>query len=247
MIRTILFRLGLALAAFAILLLATGNAIAALVLEALGTALVWVPHRLHGDGNPPPGTTRRQRIGNWLAALRLTAGDVRRQWYRLLDWVQHLLGRDAGAAVPVAASPRAPAPSRPAGAAPRDAGPALDPVPVDVTPAEIPPAFGPLLAFISGFEAAEDADLMAFTRGLAAGDLAYSEALEAQLEHCLTVIRLDPVAMQGLADYADAKAEHAQGAMRIGQMINAVYAEIQAFRANGGVLPKDGDFLTGDA
>ena len=72
------------------------------------------------------------------------------------------------------------------------------------------------------------------------------EALEAQLDHCLTVLRLDPVALQGLADYADQKADHAQGAVQIGRMINAVYAEIREFRASGGVLPKDGDFLTGD-
>ena len=72
------------------------------------------------------------------------------------------------------------------------------------------------------------------------------EALEAQLDHCLTVLRLDPVALQGLADYADQKAEHAHGAVQIGRMINAVYAEIQEFRSGGGVLPKDGDFLTGE-
>lgn len=244
MIRTILFRLGLALAAFAILWFLTGSAIVTLVLGALIAALVWVPHHFHGDGNPPPGTTRRQRIRNWLGAVRLTLGDIRRNWYRLQDWVQHLLGRDAGAAVPVSAAPRPPAPLRPAGAAP--AAPVLEPVPLDVTPAEIPPAFTPVLAHISGFEAEHDTDLLAFTRGLGAGELAMGEALEAQLDHCLTVLRLDPVALQGLADFADSKADHAQAAVQIGRMINAVYAEIQAFRASGGVLPKDGDFLTGD-
>ena len=29
-------------------------------------------------------------------------------------------------------------------------------------------------------------------------------------------------------------------------MISTVYAEVQAFRSNGGVLPKDGDWLTGE-
>lgn len=172
---------------------------------------------------------------------------------RFLAWLRSLLDRALahfrGTAAPLhaaAPAPRPPAPRRPAGPATAGPGPVLAPVPVDVTPAEIPPAFAPLLAHVSGFEAEADTELMAFTRGLAAGDLAYADALEAQLEHCLTVLRLDPVAMQGLADYADTKAEHAQGAMQIGRMINAVYAEIQNFRAGGGVLPKDGDFLTGE-
>ncbi len=116
-----------------------------------------------------------------------------------------------------------------------------------MTPAEIPPAYGPLLSFISGFEAAEDADLMTFTRGMAAGDLATADALHAQLEHCLAGIGLDPVSIQGLADYAEQRAEHAQGAMQIWQRFAMVYREIQEFVASGGVMPKDGRFFTGEA
>ena len=50
MIRTILFRLGIALAAFAVLWFLTGSAIVTLVLGGLIAALIWVPHHLHGDG-----------------------------------------------------------------------------------------------------------------------------------------------------------------------------------------------------
>lgn len=246
LIRRLLIWLGIAATAFAVLLLITGNAIAALVLEGVVTALIWLPHRLHGNGNPPPGTTRRQRIGNWWTALRLTIGDIRRQWYRLLDRIQHRRGTNNAPPAPVSAAPRPPAPRRPPGAPSSGGGAPLAPVPVDVTPAEIPPAFTPLLAHVSGFEADEDADLMAFTRGLAAGDLALADALQAQLDHCVTELGLDPVSVQGFADYADDKAEHAQGAMQIWQRFAAVYAEVQNFVSSGGVLPKDGRFLTGE-
>ena len=221
-------------------------AIIVLILGASGF-VVWRIFRRHRDesAEPVPWGQRLLLAGAHLYRWAgLGRAGLRELWERFQAW------RDRNVAPPPAtsapAAPRPPAPRRPAGRAGTGSGIPLEPVPVDVTPAEIPPAFAPLLAHVKEFEAEADTELLAFTRGLAAGDLAYSEALEAQLEHCLTVLRLDPVAMEGLADYADGKAEHAQGAMRIGQMISTVYAEVQAFRSNGGVLPKDGDWLTGE-
>ena len=213
---------------------------------AISAGAVWLIFRRHPSESADPA--------DWGQRLRLARAHLYR-WATLARaglrelWERFQASRDRKAVPAPAAGPRAPrppSPRRPAGAAPRDAGIVLEPVPLDVTPAEIPPAFTPVLAHISGFEAEHDTDLLSFTRGLAAGDLAMGEALEAQLDHCLNVLRLDPVALQGLADYADQKAEHAQGAVQIGRMINAVYAEIREFRASGGVLPKDGDFLTGE-
>ena len=172
---------------------------------------------------------------------------------RFFAWLRSLLDRALarfrGAASPGPSprpAPRPPAPRRPAGPAPAGPGPAPGPVPADLTPAEIPQAYGPLLSHIAGFEAGEDADLHVFTRGLAAGELATGEALQAQLEHCVAELGLDPVSVQGLAEYAEQKAEHAQGAMQIWQRFATVYAEVQEFVSSGHVLPKDGRFLTGE-
>lgn len=205
---------------------------------------VWLIYRHNRDENAAPVDWGQRTRLAWAHLYRwatLARAGLRELWQRFQAWRDRKVV-PAPAARP--AAPRPPAPRRPAGPSP--AAPVLDPLPLDVTPAEIPPVFMPVLAHISDFEAEHDTDLLTFTRGLAAGDLAMGEALEAQLDHCLHVLRLDPVALQGLADYADQKSEHANGAVLIGRMINAVYAEIKEFRASGGVLPKDGDFLTGD-
>lgn len=217
-----------------------------LLILAVSGVVVWRVYRRHRDESADPV--------DWGQRLRLAGAHLYR-WAMLARaglrelWQRFQARRDrkvlpASSRAPIPPALRPPAPRRPAGPAP--VAPALEPAPLDVTPAEIPPVFMPVLAHISGFEAEHDTDLLAFTRGLAAGDLAMGEALEAQLDHCLHVLRLDPVALQGLADYADQKAEHANGAVLIGRMINAVYAEVKEFKANGGVLPKDGDFLTGE-
>jgi hypothetical protein len=217
------------------------------IILAISGWAVWLIFRHHRDESAEP-LTWGQRFRLAWAHLYRWAGLARAALRELRERFQAWRDRKAvPAGAPTAVALRPPAPRRPAGPGPSGPGILLEPAPLDVTPAEIPAVFGPVLAHISGFEAEHDTDLLTFTRGLAAGDLAMGEALEAQLDHCLTVLRLDPVALQGLADYADQKAEHAQGAVQIGRMINAVYAEIQAFRADGGVLPKDGDWLTGEA
>ena len=217
-----------------------------LIILGISTWAVWLIFRHNRDESAEPldwGQRLRLAWAHLYRMCGLARAGLRELWQRFQAW------RDRKA-VPAAAgtppAPRPPAPRRPAGPAPGDGDVPLAPVPVDVTPAEIPPAFAPLLAFVSGFEADEDADLMAFTRGLAAGDLALADALQAQLDHCVTELGLDPVSVQGLADYADDKAEHAQGAMAIWQRFATVYAEVQNFVSSGGVLPKDGRFLTGE-
>lgn len=218
-----------------------------LLILAASSVVVWRIFRRHRDGSAVPLTWPQRFQMAWAHLYR--GGSVARAglhelWQRFQAW------RDRKVVPPPAcapAAPRPPAPRRPAGPGPAIADGPLPPVPVDVTPAEIPPVFTPVLAYISGFEAEEDTDLMKFTRGLAAGDLAMGEALEAQLDHCLNALGLDPVSVQGLADYADGKSEHAQGAMQIWQRFFTVYAEVKAFKANGGVLPKEANtFLTGE-
>ena len=218
-----------------------------LIVAVFGGVVVLIFRRHRDESAEPLSWGQRLLLAGahlyrWAALAR--AG-LRELWERFQAWRDRRVIPAPGATVAPAA-PRPPAPRRPAGPGPVDPGAPLAPVPVDVTPAEIPPAFAPLLSHVSEFDAAEDGDLMTWTRGLAAGDLAYGEALQAQLEHCVTELGLDPVSVQGLAEYADQKAEHAQGAMQIWQRFATVYAEVQNFVSSGGVLPKDGSFLTGE-
>lgn len=224
-------------------------AIVVLILGA-SAVVVWRIYRRHPSETAEPmdwGQRLRLAGAHTYRLAGLARAGLHELWQRFQAWRD----RDATpqpAAAPAPAAPRLPSPRRPAGPPPAFSdGGALTPVPLDVTRDEVPAAFVPLIEHISGFEAAEDADLQVFTRGLAAGELATGEALQHQLEHCVTAIGLDPVSVQGLADYAEQKAEHAQGAMQIWQRFAAVYAEVQAFIADGGVLPKDGNFLTGES
>lgn len=123
LIRRLLIWLGIAASAFAVLLLVTGNAIAALVLVALPAAFILFVHRRYGDGNPPPGTGLRGRTGNWFTALGLLFEEWRERW---TGWRER---QQQGAPVPAAAT---------ATAAPASAGPArpLPPPPDTLPPPE---------------------------------------------------------------------------------------------------------------
>jgi hypothetical protein len=174
-------------------------------------------------------------------------------WARFLTWLRSLLRRvfrGTGDEPPSrfpAARPR-PAPVRPSvGPAPGDGG-GLAPLPLDVGPGEIPPVFVPALAFVRDFEPEDDTHLMGLGRGLAAFELAFAEAIDTALQNCLAPgIRLDPMSVAGMGDYADLRADSAHMAMDIWRRFVTVYDEIKAFRAAGGVLPRDGDFLTDEA
>ena len=108
--------------------------------------------------------------------------------------------------------------------------------------------FIPALAFVSDFEPEDDTHLMGLGRGLAAFELAFAEAIDTALQNCLAPgIRLDPMSVAGMGDYADLRADSAHMAMDIWRRFVTVYDEIKAFRAAGGTLPKDGDFLTDEA
>ena len=79
-----------------------------------------------------------------------------------------------------------------------------------------------------------------------AGMLGYGEAIADVHEHCVSSVRLDPAAMAALHDVADAVADAAEAMARAREKFVQVYQAPREFVGDGGVLPKDGDFLTGE-
>lgn len=97
------------------------------------------------------------------------------------------------------------------------------------------------------FHPDSDSQLLDWMSGETSGILAYGEAVAEVHEHCVSGIRLDPAAMAALHDVADAAADFAEAMARAREKFRQVYEGPREFVADGGVLPKDGDFLQGDA
>jgi hypothetical protein len=109
-----------------------------------------------------------------------------------------------------------------------------------------PAGWKALAAGAADFEPADDADLLAWMGDQVAGMLGYGEALASVHETCVSGVRLDPAAMAALHDVADATADAAEAMARAIEKFKQVYEAPRGFVADGGVLPKSGDFITGD-
>ena len=107
-------------------------------------------------------------------------------------------------------------------------------------------AWKQLAAETSDFEPHDDAELLAWMGGQVAGMLGYGEALGDVHEHCVSAVRLDPAAMAALHDVTDAVADAAEAMARAIERFKQVYEGPREFVGDGGVLPRDGDFLTGE-
>jgi hypothetical protein len=103
-----------------------------------------------------------------------------------------------------------------------------------------------LAADTADFEPADDGDLLAWMGDQVAGMLGYGEALASVHETCVSGVRLDPAAMAALHDVADATADAAEAMARAIEKFKQVYEAPRGFVADGGVLPRSGDFITGD-
>jgi hypothetical protein len=103
-----------------------------------------------------------------------------------------------------------------------------------------------LAADAADYEPEDDADLLAWMGDQVAGMLGYGEAVASVHEHCVNAVRLDPAAMATLHDVADAVADAAEAMARAIEKFKQVYEGPREFVSDGGVLPRDGDFLTGD-
>lgn len=96
------------------------------------------------------------------------------------------------------------------------------------------------------FEPESDEELLDWMGAEVAGMFVYGEAVVDLYETCIDGVRLDPVAMAALHDVGDAVADAAAAMAEARQKFATHYAEIREFVAQGGVLPKDGDWITGE-
>ena len=98
----------------------------------------------------------------------------------------------------------------------------------------------------SDFEPEDDGHLLQWMAAEVAGMSAYAEALTEVYETCVNSLGLDPVAMQATHDVADAAAESASAMSAARAKFAGHYAEVREFAANGGLLPFNGRWVTGE-
>jgi hypothetical protein len=99
---------------------------------------------------------------------------------------------------------------------------------------------------MSDFEPDSDEAYLEWAGGLVAGLATAGEAVADVYDTCVENVRLDPAAMASLHDVADAFADAATAAAYARQKFASHYSEVREFVAAGGVLPADGDWLTGE-
>jgi hypothetical protein len=97
-----------------------------------------------------------------------------------------------------------------------------------------------------GFEPESDSHLLGWMAGEAGGMSGYAEEIADVYETAVNTIGLDPVAMAALHDYADAAATAAEEMAKARQRFADHYSEVREFTANGGVLPYNGRWMTGE-
>jgi hypothetical protein len=97
-----------------------------------------------------------------------------------------------------------------------------------------------------GFEPENDSHLLGWMAGEAGGMSGYAEEIADVYETAVNTIGLDPVAMAALHDYADAAATAAEAMAKARQRFADHYSEVRQFTANGGVLPYNGRWMTGE-
>lgn len=110
--------------------------------------------------------------------------------------------------------------------------------------AAFPEAWAVVPAMIATFEPGDDTEMMRMWRADAAFQVACADAWRQQFDHLVNGLGLDPAAVQGVAEYADERADSAHSANLVVQRFLAVYLEVKNYLANGGSLPHDGRFLT---
>ena len=108
------------------------------------------------------------------------------------------------------------------------------------------PAWRPLIDAVRAFDPEDDAHLLAWMAGEAAGMARYAEGVAAARETAVTMAGVDPAAVGALDDYADAAAAAADQMAAARQRFAGHYAEVRQFAAGGGVLPYNGRWMTGE-
>jgi hypothetical protein len=102
-----------------------------------------------------------------------------------------------------------------------------------------------LAEWIAAHEPETDAELLAFVRSLAAGQILISHAWYAYADRCMSDLGLDPAFTAGIGEIAEHSAELAHDIALVDQRFGLIYREIQEWIASGRVLPSNPRFLTG--
>lgn len=108
------------------------------------------------------------------------------------------------------------------------------------------PMWKTLITATAEFEPEDDHHLLTWMAGEAGGMSLYAEGVADAYETAVNTVGLNPVAMQALHDYADAAASAAEAMAAARQRFADHYAEVRQFAANGGVLPYNGRWMTGE-
>jgi hypothetical protein len=205
----------------------------------LAAVLMWVRRR-HGTPAPAPAS---------LPTTRGTVADFLHD-----QWKQFKLRRQPlpdPPPVTVLPPPR-PAPPRPTPS--RAPAPVIEDGPGDglgplltAALAPIPPDHASVQARIAGYEPENDAALTAFMQGEAAAMAGYGEAWHAHVENLLQAVGLDPAAVQGALELGSVLADTATDVHLALRRFITVYLEVLKFAADGGILPHDGRWLSGEA
>jgi hypothetical protein len=109
-----------------------------------------------------------------------------------------------------------------------------------------PSRWGATIDDTADFDPDNDTALLEHMAEEVAGMLGYGESLTEMHETCVSGVRVDPAAMAMVHDCAEAIAEAAGVMAGAVNRFKEVLAQPREFVADGGVLPKDGDWLTGE-
>ena len=110
-----------------------------------------------------------------------------------------------------------------------------------------PPDHAAIAARIAGFEPESDADLLRFMAGEIAGVAAQADALSSLVDTCLHSVGLDPVAVNGMHEYASAMTEAATAMKNAHAKFLARYGEVIAAVQAGVIMPHKGRWFSGES
>jgi hypothetical protein len=111
----------------------------------------------------------------------------------------------------------------------------------------VPADYAGVIARIANYEPENDGDLIRFMAGEATGVSGIAQAWEQQAEHLLASVGLDPAAIQGVTEYAQAMAEAAALMTRANARFQQVYQGVRETVSGGTVLPFRGRWITGES
>ena len=110
----------------------------------------------------------------------------------------------------------------------------------------VPPEWAPVIAATADFEPEDDGELLEWMTRQLTGLSGWAEALVDFYEHCTQVIGIDPKAAAMLHDVADAAAQAAETMGAARARFTEHYELPREFAANGGLMTRDGRWVTGE-